>query len=35
MDQAINKIKALNENDDPYLSSFIKSIEVSERGILR
>ena len=35
IDQAIKKIKDLNENDDPYLDSFVKSIEVSERGILR
>ena len=35
IDQAIKKIKDLNENDDPYLNSFVKSIEVSERGILR
>jgi len=35
IDQAMKKIKDLNENDDPYLNSFVKSIEVSERGILR
>ena len=35
INQAIKKIKDLNENDDPYLNSFVKSIEVSERGILR
>ena len=36
IDQAIDKIKDLNHNEnDPYLDIFIKSIEISERGILR
>jgi hypothetical protein len=36
IDHAIDKIKNLNKNkDDPYLDIFIKSIELSERGILR
>tara|TARA_B100001173_G_C16003713_1_gene554574 strand:- start:1148 stop:1927 length:780 start_codon:yes stop_codon:yes gene_type:complete len=36
IDHAIDKIKNLNKNkNDPYLDIFIKSIELSERGILR
>ena len=36
IDDAIKKSKKLNEGvDDPFLNIFIKSLEVSERGILR
>ena len=36
IDQAINKIKDLNKSrNDPCLDIFIKSVEISERGILR
>ena len=36
IDQAINKIKDLNKSrNDPCLVIFIKSLEISERGILR
>ena len=36
IEQAINKIKDLNKSrNDPCLDIFIKSVEISERGILR
>tara|TARA_B100001109_G_scaffold30687_1_gene24146 strand:- start:11415 stop:12191 length:777 start_codon:yes stop_codon:yes gene_type:complete len=35
IEEAIEKIKVLDDNNDSNLKTFIKSIEVSERGILR